>query len=128
MKILNAHTSQNWETIPVILNGFLITLPVFPLRARGQGRDTKPTAAFWGDPDNLDKLWFVVSVGYNGEASNFVPYAFIDPKSVSGAKAIEDLYNAELQAYNELSCEKEAKQLSDELEKLRIKYKKLSHS
>ena len=111
-----------------MLNGFLLTLPVFPLRARGQESSAKPTAAFWGDPDNLDKLWFVVRIGYNGEASNFVPYAFIDPKSKAGAKDIEDMYEAEIRAYNELPCEKEARELRDELEKLRIKYKKLSHS
>lgn len=128
MKVLNAHTSQNWQTIPVLLNGFVLMLPVFPLRAIGQESAGKPTAAFWGDPDNLEKLWFIVRIGYNGEASNFIPYSFIDPKSASGIAEIESLYEAELRAYNELPCEREARELRAELEKLRIKYKKLSHS
>lgn len=126
MKILNAHTSESWETVFVKLNGFLLQLPVFPLRARGNGSDTEPVAAFWGDPERLDKLWFVVRIGRDGNGTTYVPYAFIDPNSTHGAKDIETMYEAELRAYDELPSEREARQLRAELEKLRIKYKKLS--
>lgn len=126
MKVLNAHTSEKWETVYVKLNGFLLQLPVFPLRARGSSSPKEPVTAFWGDPERLDKLWFVVRIGRDGNGTTYVPYAFIDPNSAHGAREIESLYDAELRAYNELPCEKEARQLRDELEKLRIKYKKLS--
>lgn len=127
MKILNAHTAQNWETVYVKLNGFLMQLPVFPLRACGQGYSSEPQAAFWGDPDNLNKLWFIVRIARDGYGTTFAPYAFIDPNTAHGAQDIESMYAAELRAFNELQSEKEAQRLRAELERLRIKYKKLSH-
>lgn len=127
MKILNSQTAENWETVFVKLNGFMLQLPVFPLRARGQSFSSEPQAAFWGDPDNLNKLWFIVRIGRAGNGTTFVPYAFIDPNTAHGAQDIESMYEAELRAFNELQSEKEAKRLRAELERIRIKYKKLSH-
>lgn len=127
MKVLNAHTSDNWETVFVKLNGFMLQLPVFPLRARGNSSDAEPIAAFWGDPDNLNKLWFVVRIARDGNGALYLPYAFVDPNSESGSREISSMYDAELRLYDELSSEREARRLKSELEKLRIKCKKLSH-
>ena len=125
MKVLNAHTSEHWETIPVFLNGFILQLPVFPLRARGNTEQYQPKAAFWGDPNNLEKLWFIVKVGHNGGGECYVPYSFVDPSSPSGIQTINSLINAEIAAADELPSEKECAQLRLHLEKLRRKYKKL---
>lgn len=127
MKILNAHTQENWETVYVSLNGFMLALPVFPLRAKGQGSNRKPKAAFFGDPDNLDKLWFVVLIGTRTNEAFFSPYEIIEPNTSSGQATISALYDEEQRYYEELPCEKENRELRQQLQRIEHKLRKTKH-
>lgn len=118
MKILNAHTAERWETITVAINGFMLELPVYPLKPRGAGWDKLPTAAFWGDPDNLDKLWFIVRVGLNGEnGTTFVPFSFIDPRTAHGQAELTALQQADILHERQTDAERECARLRKELQR-----------
>ncbi|MBR6620511.1 MAG: hypothetical protein IKK85_09220 [Clostridia bacterium] len=131
MKEINAHVSKKWNTIPVYINGNILHLAIFPLQYRGAENRTAIHYAYWGDPDNRDKLAFVVGIGYNSEVGFFVPHSFIDPSTKQGASQLEAIIAAELHAYDNpeaAQLDKECKKLRKKLaEQQRLLFKKASH-
>lgn len=124
MKIreINVHIIPKWETIPVYLNGNIIHLAIYPLRRKGDRPQEEAQYALWGDPDNADKLQFVVAVGFNREVFAYVPYSIIDPSLPSGQARCEAIRKKEQRSeiYPQLTkAEEEIRALQRCIEKQR---------